>query len=165
MTKLTHSLANFPFGFFIFLCLAAIPLLLALGERQFALSKALAEVNPQGHERQPLGIQFSLQLVNLFLPEEEFPRSERSVVKWPSRKILADVEIHEPNLAAANDAVSLPQVGFALAEGFNLGAKQHHARFQPLKKVIIVRSGAVLSHHQLCGFFLFFGRFSHGTLS
>src|ERR1700726_1205362 len=138
MTKLTHSLADFPFGLFIFLRLAAVPLLLSLGKRQFALGKALAKINPQGHERQALRIQFSFQLVNLFFPEEEFPRAERSVVKWPPRNILADVEIHEPNLAAANHAVGFPQVSLALAKGFNLGAKQHHARFPPLKKLIVV---------------------------
>src|ERR1700674_5903583 len=107
MTKLTHSLADFPFGLFIALRLAAVPLLLSLGKRQFALGDALAEVNPQGHERQALGIQFSFQLVNLFLPEEQFPRSERSVVIWPSGKIFADVEINEPNLAAANHTVGV----------------------------------------------------------
>jgi hypothetical protein len=165
MTELTHSLANFPFGLFIALRLAAIPLLFALGQRQFALGDAFTEVNSQGHERQTLGIQFSFQFVDLFLPEKQFSSSEGSVVVWPSGKIFADVEIHKPNLAAADYAVGVPQVRLALAERFNLGPKQHHARFQLLKKVIIVRSGAVLGHHQLCGFFLFFGRFSHGKLS
>jgi hypothetical protein len=73
--------------------------------------------------------------------------------------------IHEPDFAAANHSVGVPQVRFALAKGFYFGAEQHHARFQLLKKVIIVRGGAVLGHDQLCGFFLFLGRFSHSTLS
>src|SRR6202051_4314209 len=93
MTKLPHGLADFPFGLFIFLRLPAVPLFLALCKRHFALGDALAEVNPQGNERQTLVVHFSFQLVNLFLPEEEFPRSEGSVVKWPARKIFADVEI------------------------------------------------------------------------
>jgi hypothetical protein len=165
MTKLTHRLANFPFGLFIALRLAAIPLLLTLGQRQFAFGDAFAEVNPQGHKRQALGVKFSFQLVNLLLPQEQFPRSEGSMVIWPSRKIFADMAIQEPDLAAANDGIGVPQVGLALAEGFHLGPKQHHARFQLLKKVIIVGGGAVLGHDQLCLFFLFFRRFSHGELS
>jgi hypothetical protein len=87
------------------------------------------------------------------------------MVVWPSRKIFADMAVHEPDLAAANHAVGVPQVGFTLAEGFHFGAKQHHARFQLLKEVIIVGSGAVLGHDQLCLFFLFLRRFSHGKLS
>ena len=78
------------------------------------------------------------------------------MVKWPSGKIFADMEIHEPNLAASDHAVGVTQVGLAFAQRFHFGAKQHHARFQLLKKVVIVRSGAVLSHHQLRDFFLFF---------
>src|ERR1700685_4253332 len=107
MTKLTHSLADFPFGLFITFCLAAVPFLFALGERQFALGDAFAEVNPQGNERQALGIQFSFQFADLFLAEEQFPRSEGSVVIGTSRKILADMEIHEPNLAASNHPVGV----------------------------------------------------------
>jgi len=73
--------------------------------------------------------------------------------------------IHEPDFAPANHGIGVPEVGLALAERFYFGAKQHHARFQPLKKVIIVGSGAVLRHHQLSQFFLFFWRFSHSKLS
>src|SRR5580704_17913576 len=102
MTRLTHSLAHFPLGHFIALGLAAVPFLLALGQRQFALGDALATINPEGHKRQALGIQFSLQFVDLFLAQEQFPRSERPVIVWPSRNILADMEVHEPNRAAAN---------------------------------------------------------------
>ena len=69
--------------------------------------------------------------------------------------------IHEPNLAAANHAVGVTQVRLTFAQRFYFGAKQHHARFQLLKKVVIVGSGAVLSHQQLSLFFLFFGRFGH----
>src|SRR6266478_5654303 len=138
MTKLTHGLTYFPFGLFIALRLAPVPLLLSLGEGQFALGDALAEVDPKWHERQAFGIQFSFQFVDLFLAEEQLPRSEGSVVKWPSGEIFADMAIHEPDLAAANHSVGVPQVRLALAEGFNFGAKQHHARFQLLKKVIIV---------------------------
>src|ERR1700722_6492721 len=116
MTKLTHSLAHFPLGLFIALGLAAVPFLLALGQRQFALGDALAEVDPEGHKRQALGIQFSLQLVDLFLAEEQFPRSERSVIVWPSRKIFADMEVHEPYVAAAEDPIGVPQVGLAVTE-------------------------------------------------
>jgi hypothetical protein len=161
MTKLTHGLADFPFGLFIFLRLAAIPFLFALGKCDFALGDAFAKVNPQGNDRQTLVVHFSFQLVNLFLPEKQLPRSEWSMVKWTARKIFANMEIHEPDFAAANYTVGVPQVGPALPERFNLGAKQHHARFQLLKKDVIVRGGAVLGYDQLSGFFLFFGRFSH----
>src|ERR1700688_296572 len=107
MTKLTHSLADFPFGLFIALGLAAVPFLFALGERQFALGDALAEVNPQGNEREAFGIQFSFQFADLFLAEEQLPRAQGAVVIRTSRKIFADMEIHEPNLAAANHTVGV----------------------------------------------------------
>ena len=161
MTKLTHGLADFPFGLFIFLRLAAVPFLFALGKGDFALGDAFAKVNPQRNDRQTLVVHFSFQLVNLFLAEEQFPRSERSVVEWPSREVFADMEIQEPDFAAADYTVGIPQVGPVLTERFDLGPKQHHARFQLLKKDVIVRGGAVLGYDQLSGFFLFFGRFSH----
>ena len=62
MTKLTNGLANFPFGLFIALGLAAVPLLLALGQRQFALGDALAEIDPQGNDGQAFGVQFAFQI-------------------------------------------------------------------------------------------------------
>jgi hypothetical protein len=48
--KLAHGLAHFPFGLFIALGLAAVPLLFTLGERQFAFGDAFAKVNPQGDD-------------------------------------------------------------------------------------------------------------------
>src|SRR5580692_5491728 len=138
LTKLTHGLVHFPFRLLILLGLPAVPLLFALGEGQFALGEAISKINPQGHKCQTLGIEFALQLVDLFLAEEQLSRSKRAVIKWAPGKIFADVEIHEPYLAAANHAVGVPEVRSTLAERFHLGAKQHHARFQLLKKVIIV---------------------------
>src|SRR5689334_14387579 len=105
MPKLTHSFADFPFGLFIALGLAAIPLLLSLGQGQFAFGNAFAKVNPQGHEGQSLGIKFSFQFVDLFFTEEQLPRSQGSVVVWPSRKIFANVAIEEPDLATADHRV------------------------------------------------------------
>ncbi len=133
MTILTHGLADFPFGLFLALGLAAIPLLFSLGKGQFALSDAVAEINPQGYECQALLIHFSFQFVNLLFAEEQFPRPERPMVKGPSGEIFADMDVQEPNLALTNHPVSVPEVGFALAQRFNFGAKQHHARFQLLK--------------------------------
>src|SRR5579863_2351756 len=121
MTKLAHSLAHFPFGLFIAFVLAAVPLFLALGERQFAFGDAVAKINPQGDDRKTLCFKLSLQLVDLFLTEEKFPRTERSVVKWPSREIFADVQIHEPDFAAADQGVGVAQVGLALTKGFHFG--------------------------------------------
>ena len=165
MTKLTHSFADFPFGLFLALGLAPIPLFLSLGESQLAFGDTLAKVDPQGHQSQTLSVKFSHQLVDLFLPEKQLPRSKRPMVIGPSGKVFADVAVQEPNLTATDHAIGIPQIGLALAERFHFSAKQHHACFQLLKKVIIVRSGAVLGHNQLSLFFLFFRRFSHGKVS
>jgi hypothetical protein len=76
------------------------------------------------------------------------------------------MKIDEPNLSLADQAIGIPQLSLILAQRFYLCAKQHHARFQPLKEVVIVGSGPVLSYQQLFDLFvLFFGRFRHGTLS
>jgi len=88
------------------------------------------------------------------------------VVKWTAGKILADMKIDEPNFAFSDQAIGVAEVGLALAEGFYLRAKQHHACFQPLKKVVIVRGGPILGYENLFDlFFLFFGWFRHGKLS
>jgi hypothetical protein len=82
----------------------------------------------------------------LFLSKKKLPGSEGTVVKWPTRKIFTNMEIDEPYLSASNYGVSVTQVRLALAKGFNFGAKQHHAGFQLLKKLVIVRGGPVLGH-------------------
>ena len=164
--ELAHGLADFALGFFIFFRLAAIPFFLSLGERQFAFGDAVAKINTQGDKRKPLVVQFALELRDLFLAKKKLTSSQRSVVKWTAGKILADMKIDQPNFAFADQAIGVAKVGLALAQGFHLGAKQHHARFQPLKKVVIVGGGSILGYENLLDlFFLFFGWFRHGKLS
>src|SRR5580704_11384247 len=99
MTKLTHGLAHFLLGLFVFLGLPAIPLFLALRQRQFALGDALTEVYAQWNERQALVVQFSLQLADLLLAQQQLARSERPMVEGPSGKVFANVEVDQPDLA------------------------------------------------------------------
>ena len=156
-----HGLANLALRLFFALGLAAIPFLFPLGDSYFALGDSVAEVNSQRYEGQTLLIGLSSQFFNLSLAEKEFPRPERPMIEWPPGKILADMAIEEPNLAAPDQAIGIPQIRLALSKGFHPGAEQHHTRFQLLKKMIIVRSGAVLRDDQLRGFSLIFRRFGH----
>jgi len=164
--ELAHGLANLALGFFIFFRLAAVPFLFALGKGQFAFGNAVAKINPQGDKRQSFIVQFSFELCYLFPAKKQLPRSERAVVKWAAGKIFANMKIDEPNFALADQAIGVPYLGLTFAQRFHLCAKQHHARFQPLKKVVIVGGGAILGYENLLDlFFLFFGWFRHGKLS
>ncbi len=166
MTELTHGLADFPFGLFVFFRLAAVPLLLALGESYFAFGDPFAEVHAQGNDGQALVVHLSFELIDLFLVQEQLPRTQRTVVKRPSRKVFANMEIDEPHFAAADYSVGIAQVASALAERFYFRAKQHHAGFKLLKENIIVGCSAILSYQDLFDFFfVFLRRFGHGMVS
>jgi hypothetical protein len=164
--ELAHGLADFALGFFIFFGLAAIPFFLSLGKRHFALGDAIAKINAQRDERKPFIVKFAFELADLFFAKKKLTSSQRSVVKWTAGKILANMKIDQPNFTFADQAIGVTEVGLAFAQGFHLGAKQHHTRFQPLKKVVIVGGGSILGYENLLDlFFLFFGWFRHGKLS
>src|ERR1700691_2127500 len=95
MTKLTHGLADFTLGLFVFFGLAAVPLLLALGEGQFALGDSVAEIDPQGNERKTFVVQLPLQFDDLFLAQQQLSRPEGAMVEWTARQIFTDVDVYE----------------------------------------------------------------------
>jgi len=166
MTKLTHGFADFPFRLFIFFGLAPVPLLFALRKGHFAFGYSLTEVNAQGNDGQALVVHFSLQLIDLFLVQEQLPRTERPVIEGPAGEVFADMEIDEPDFAAPDHPIGIAEVSSAFAERFHFGAKQHHARFELLKKNVIVGSSAILSYQDFFDFFfLFLSRFRHGMVS
>src|ERR1019366_5033961 len=66
-----------------------------------------------------------------------------------ARVVFRDVTIFEPQFAVADLRIRLTDVGFALAQRLYFGAAQHHARLEPLQKLIMVVRSAVLSHHLL----------------
>jgi hypothetical protein len=108
MTKLTHSFTDFPFGLFVSLGLAAVPLLFALGEGDFAFGDAVAEVDAQGDERQAFAIRFARQFFDLFLAQEQLARAQGPVIPRASREIFADMESRRLALPSRRDLTSVP---------------------------------------------------------
>ena len=64
-----------------------------------------------------------------------------------SRKILGNVAIYQPGLAAANFRVSVTQGALALSKSFYLRANEHQSGFQTVEQMIVVRSGPILRNN------------------
>src|SRR5215469_6607092 len=54
------------------------------------------------------------------------------------------MDIEQESLAVFDHAVRIPEVGFAFANGFDLGSAQRQAGLDLFKKEVVVAGGAVL---------------------
>ena len=90
------------------------------------------------------------------------------MIEWAARAVLRNVAIHQPHAGAADFGIGLSQVRFALPQRLHFRARQRHASFHFLEKVVVVRSGTILGNNLLPGRIFFDGflsGFSHERLS
>jgi hypothetical protein len=81
--------------------------------------------------------------------EKELAFPEGFVVPGPSGHVLGNVGINEKGAAGLEVDIGITDIGLAFAEGFYFGAVQHQSRFQLLKNMVMIRSGAVLGNDLL----------------
>src|SRR6202008_3314218 len=144
-----HGLFRFPAGFLGAVGLAPVRRLFALGQSDFPLGDAAAEVNPQGNDGQSLRFGTSRKLVNFALVKQKLAVAERFMVPRPARHILRDVGIYQVSPAGFEVHERVSDVGLALAERLHFRAVQHQARFEPLKYMVMKGGGPVLRDNLL----------------
>ena len=90
------------------------------------------------------------------------------MIEWAAGTVLRDMAVHQPDAGAADFGISVPQVGFAVAQRFYFGARQNHTGLHVFEQVVVIRSGAVLGNDLQPRCILFAGflsGFSHEGLS
>src|SRR6478672_4616536 len=60
-----------------------------------------------------------------------------------SVRIGADMDIQQEGLSIADDSIGIPEIGLALADGFDLGAAQGNSSFELFQQKIVVTGGAI----------------------
>jgi len=135
------------FGFFVAFAGAfggaLVPVLFALGEGYLALDAAVLEVELDGDEGVALLGGEDFQLFDLALVEEELARAEALVVHGVAVREGADVGVEEEALAVFEEAVGVFEVGFAFADGLDLGAAEGDARLEAVGEEVVEAGGAV----------------------
>ena len=78
-----------------------------------------------------------VKLADLRLMQEKFARRFRLMILAIAEGIFVDVRVVEKSLAVLNARECVRNLGFARAQGFDLGAVQDDARFERIEDVVI----------------------------
>lgn len=84
------------------------------------------------------------ELVQLFLGEEELAVAAGGVIVVGAVEVFSDVHVLDPQLAVGKVAEGVDQAGFALADGFYLGAGQDDAGGVGVQQFVVEGGAAVL---------------------
>src|SRR5438876_8342996 len=91
-----HSLIGFSAGFLGAFVLAAVPLLFALRQSNFALCDAVAEINFYRDDGQSLRLCLNGEFVKLIFMQQQLAAPQRFMVPRAARQILRNVGVDEP---------------------------------------------------------------------
>jgi hypothetical protein len=152
-------LFGFPARFFVALVLAAVPGLLTLRQRNFALCDAVAKVYPQWNNGQTFGLCTAGQLMNFVLVQQEFTGAQGFMVPRAAGHVLSYVGVHQPRAAGFEIDVGVANIRLSFAKSFHFGAVKDQPGFIPLQQMIIVGGGAILRDDLLLAFFGLFRLF------
>ena len=145
MARPVQGLAHLALGLFFPFVRAAVPLLFAFGQGDFAFGPAVAKVKPQRND----GLSFLPVLpASLSISSRRSSSLRVRSAEWlkgPPGKYSPMWQLISQIFSGANGGVRVAQIRLPFAQRFNLGAEQHHFRLVLLTQMVIVRSGAVLS--------------------
>ena len=82
--------------------------------------------------------------MNLAFMKKKFAFAKWFVIPRAAGHVLSDVGVDEKRAAGLEVHVGVANVGFALAEGLDLGTVKDQPRFDLFEDVVVVRSGAIL---------------------
>ena len=83
-----HRFIHFAPRFLFAFGLAAVPILFASRQGQFALGDALAKIDAQGNERQTFLLRFAVQALDLLLVQQQAAARKRLVVEGPAGQVF-----------------------------------------------------------------------------
>src|SRR5438105_7015991 len=85
-----------------------------------------------------------LVLTALIFMHHEFPGAQGIVIHDVAMRKRADVGVQEKALAVLEQAIGVLQVGFAFADGLDLGTAQGDSGLEPVEEGVVVARSAVL---------------------
>src|SRR5579875_3205045 len=117
---------------------ALVGLLAALGDAERHLgAAALAEVDVERHERDPLARDRAGEVAQFFLFQEQLARRARLEARQNAALVFRDVGVEEPHFALALARPGIAERGAAEAEALHLRPLQHEpGLYRPLDRVI-----------------------------
>ena len=131
-------------------------LLLALGQPDFNLGEApFGEINAERDDRQPLLLGLNQKLIDLLAMEQEFPSTERLMIRKVAVAVGADVAVVEKDLSLSHAGITVLQVHAPISQGLDLRALEHDARLELLFNEIVVVGFAIRDHRFFETVFLF----------
>ncbi len=131
-------------------------LLLALGQPDFDLGKApFGEIDAERDDRQPLLLGLNQELIDLLAMEQEFPSTERLMIRKVAVAIRTDVAMVEKDLSLSHAGITVLQVHAPISQGLDLRALEHDARLELLFNEIVVVGFAIRDHRFFEAIFLF----------
>src|ERR1017187_10104530 len=135
------------FGFVVGFALAfggaLVPLLFALGQREFAFYAALAKVEPGGDKSEALLTGSTFELSNFVLVQQQLACAQRIVVHRVAMREGTDVRVQEKTFSVLQQPVGVLEVGLALANGLDLGAAERDSGLELVEQRIVVASRPV----------------------
>jgi len=122
-------------------------LFLALGQPDFNLGKApFGEIDAERDDRQPLLLGLNQELIDLLAMEQEFPGTERLMIRKVAVAIRTDVAMVEKDLSLSHTGITVLQVHAPISQGLDLRALEHDARLELLFNEIVVVGFAIRDH-------------------
>ena len=102
------------------------------------------EVDPRRHQRQPALLGACPTSRSISRRCSSSLRGALGIVVVARRRPVGrDVDADQPHLAVAHRRVGVLELGLALAQRLDLGARQHHPRLEALEQVVAIRRLAV----------------------
>jgi hypothetical protein len=142
-------------GFFVAFagafCGSLVPVLLALGEGDFALDAAVAEIKLDRDEREALLRRQSFKFVDFSFMQQELTGAQRLVIHGVAVRERANVGVEEETLAVLEETIGVLEVGLAFADGLDLRTTQGDAGFEAVGEEVVEAGGAVVGSVALSG--------------
>lgn len=121
---------------------AFIVVFFAAAESDFDFDEAIFEVEAQGNDGAPAGLDGLLPLTDFAFMEEEFARAVGVVVGGIAEGVLGDMGVVKDGTLLIDADEGVVDLGEALADGFDLGAAQGDACFEGvIDKIVTVCAG------------------------
>src|SRR5579859_465123 len=83
--------------------------------------------------------------------EQQLAAAQGFMIPRTARHILSDVGVDEPGSIWFEVDVSVANIRFSFAKGFDFGAVKDEAGFQPFEKMIVIARRAILGDDGLLG--------------
>ncbi len=115
-----------------------VPLLFPASQSQFDFHPAILEVHAGRDERQALLLRFANQLPNLFLMNQKFASTQRSMVGIASVFVGTDMAVQQPQLIVFNEPVGVFEIGFTAPDRLYFGSSEDYARFKFFQQEVVV---------------------------